>query len=100
MTFMTMLKCVLSKDFKKAIMSGNLTSIVQHLVLTVNIPDNYKDWDQSEGDPGEHLRKKLDANRENVAMIIVHNVSNLLLLVPLWKTGTISYNFRFFQRFL
>ena len=99
MTFMTMLKCVLSKDFKKAIMSGNLTSIVQHLVLTVNIPDNYKDWDQSEGGPGEHLRKKLDANRENVAMIIVHNISNLLLLVPLWKTGTISYSFRFFQRF-
>ena len=92
MALMTLLKWALSKDFKEAFKDRNLSSITQHLFLTVNIPDNYKDWDQSGGSLAEHKQRKLEANRENLAMIIVHNISNLLLLVPLWTTGVFLSN--------
>ena len=92
MALMTLLKWALSKDFKEALKDRNLSSITQHLFLTVNIPDNYKDWDQSGGSLAEHKQRKLEANRENLAMIIVHNISNLLLLVPLWTTGVFLSN--------
>ena len=83
----TILKLALSKDFRTAFKKWSLSSILQHLVLTVNIPDNYTDWDQCEGSPAEHQRRKSRSNSENFAMIVVHNISNMLLLVPLWMTG-------------
>ena len=87
MAFMTLLKWFLSEDFKDAIEDGNWSSLTQHLLLSVNIPDNYKDWDQGGGSLRQHLERRLKVNQENVAMIIVHNISNFLLLVPLWTTG-------------
>ena len=83
----TILKLALSEDFRVAFKKWRLSSILQHLVLTVNIPDNYTDWDQCEGSPAEHQRRKSRSNSENVAMIGVHTISNMLLLVPLWMTG-------------
>jgi len=87
MAFMTLLKWFLSEDFKDAIEDGNWSSLTQHLLLSVNIPDNYKDWDQGGGSLRQHLERRLKVNQENVAMIIVHNISNFLLLVPLWTTA-------------
>merc|ERR1712228_550072 len=52
-----------------------------------NVPDNYADWDQSEGGQAEHKRRKSKSKSEIVAMIIVHNISNMLLIVPLWMTA-------------
>ena len=87
MVAMTLLKLAVSKDFREAFKAGRCSSISQHLVLAVNIPDNYADWDQSEGGQAEHKMRKSKSKSEIVAMIIVHNISNMLLIVPLWMTG-------------
>ena len=79
-------KWKISNEFRKA----KVTSILEHLALTVNLPDNYADWDQCEGDVEEHREMKSSVIKENVVMICIHAVSNMLMLVPIWVTSELN----------
>ena len=79
-------KWKMSKEFRKA----KVSSILEHLALTVNLPDNYADWDQCEGDVEEHREMKSSVVKENVVMICIHGVSNMLMLVPIWVTSELT----------
>ena len=64
-----------------------MSRILQHLALTVNLPDNYADWDQAEISLAEHHRRKYSVILETCVLISFHAISNLLMLIPIWVTG-------------
>ena len=79
-------KWKMSKEFREA----KVSSILEHLALTVNLPDNYADWDQCKGNVEEHREMKSSVVKENVVMICIHGVSNMLMLVPIWVTSELT----------
>ena len=65
-------------------------SILQHLALTVNLPDNYIDWDQGGGSVAEHRKRRGQVIVENGVMIIIQAVFNMLVLIPIRVTGQLT----------
>ena len=76
-------KCKLSVKFKGVRKHQKL----QHVLETLNVPDCYADWDEENGSPKEHMKRYKEFMREMVAMVVVHFLSNLVMLCPIFITG-------------
>ena len=81
------MKLMISKDFCRA----KISTVLQHLVLSINLPDNYADWDQEKnGSPAEYERRRKSVILESCVMIFIHTISNILMIVPIWVTGILT----------
>ena len=83
-------KLLISKEFRKDLSKYKVGRIFQHLALTVNLPDNYNDWDLGGGSVTEHQERRGQVLIENGVMIIIQAVFNMLMLIPIWVTGELT----------
>ena len=63
-----------------------------HILSNTNIPRAFRDWDYGNPSLEEHRRRYKRTEKEMVCLILVNTVFSLMLLMPLWYTGTIMLN--------
>ena len=84
----TVLKYHLSSDFK----SASISEKVQHVIEALNNPEAFTDWDSNlDLDVNNHLRIWSKVLIEMKVMCLMQVVTNLIMIVPFWITGTYSY---------
>ena len=81
-----LIKIKFSGKFKEA----NLFKKLLHTVEKLNFPDCYSDWDEGEGSLEQHRERYWAVKKEMVAMVILHFLSNLVMLCPIVITGQCS----------
>ena len=83
---LTLLKHCASKDFGNA----NHGRRIQHILEAINIPEAFADWDNNHTlDVAGHHRKWKTVLIEMVWMVVMQFVSNMVLLIPIFVTGTL-----------
>ena len=83
----TVLKYHLSSDFK----SASISEKVQHVIKALNNPEAFTDWDSNlDLDVNSHLRIWSKVLIEMMVMCLMQVVTNLIMIVPFWITGTES----------
>ena len=83
-------KLLISAKFRKDLSAQKVGRILQHLALTVNLPDNYNDWDLDGGSVAEHQQRRGQVLIENSVLIVIQAVFNMLMLIPIWVTGELT----------
>ena len=83
-----LVKWYTSDEFRMG--KGTVFQKSNHVILNTNIPRAFRDWDYGNLSLEEHRRRYRRTEKEMVCLILVNQVFNLMLLVPLWYTGMIK----------
>ena len=84
---LTLFKHCKSKDFQNASHGKR----IQHILEAINIPEAFADWDNNHTlDVAGHRRKWKTVLIEMVWMVVMQFASNMVLLIPIFVTGTLS----------
>ena len=83
---LTLVKCCISKDFRKASFGDKF----QHIVEVLNMPEAFADWDadQEVTCVRGHWTKWKRVLGEMMLMVGFQTVTNLCMLIPFFVTGT------------
>ena len=71
---------------------GTLFKKCIHILLNINIPRVFRDWDYGNTSLEGHRRRYKRIETEMVSLILVNTIFSLMLLVPLWYTGMVICN--------
>ena len=77
------LKMKMSQPFREA----RWPSKLRHIVESLNIPDNFEDWDIGGLNIADYKKQYATVMKEIMSAIGLHLVSNLILLIPLAFTS-------------
>ena len=88
------LKMATSIPFRNACWQTELS----HLLESINVPDTFIDWDddeevENEKTPEEYRSRWKSVRNETVGMIGLQMLSNLLMLVPIFVTSELHFQF-------
>ena len=85
---LAVMKYFISNEFKRA----SFWEKLQNVIETLNIPEAFDDWDtDNELDLDGHLQKWKKVFSEMMLMVFMQLITNLMLLVPFFVTGTSKF---------
>ena len=82
-----LVKIYTSKSFY--MMRDNLLNKFLHLLLSLNLASPFEDWDVGRFSIKEYKQRRHSTNIEMACSFSVNVVFSLVMMVPLWYTGTV-----------
>ena len=85
-----LVKNIYSKEFSKR---EDYLNKFLHLLLSLNLPSPYEDWDQEKCTVQEYKERHKQTNNEMFWIFLVNIGTSFAMLIPLWYTGKTVYYF-------
>ena len=86
------IKVCTSKDFRE---EPYKTNKIIHLLENLNFASPFKDWDEGDFTAQEFKERAQAVRKEVIGTQAIHFISTIVMLVPLWYTGTKEFLFTF-----
>ena len=71
---------------------GTFTMKIRRTFQTIHVPDTVSDWDEGDGDVDCHKERWTKTLKEMAIMTLIQFVSNMLMLTPLFYSGSIRFS--------